>query len=95
MAVLARSLAEALPRWAEPASTWQTLAACRGIDVAVFFPPHAGSYTEARAICGRCSVVDECRQMADRAEADVPAAHVAGMFAGETPSERIARRRYG
>lgn len=67
------------------------LAACRGMDLDVFYPDV--SYAQARMVCSSCLVVDACRRMADRAESGLPAGAIFGMFAGETPAERVARRR--
>ena len=57
------------------AGSWQLRAACRGEDSAFFFAP---SYFEkrrekdareavAKAICGHCPVLDDCREYALRA----------------------------
>ena len=49
---------------------WKQLAACRGMDSAIFFPePKPGAqrvggapYREAAAVCARCRVIDACRE---------------------------------
>ncbi len=51
---------------------WQVRAACRGPQAAVFFPPPSFERKEekleregrAKAICGECSVVYDCREYA-------------------------------
>ena len=40
---------------------WHAQAACREVrDPDIFFPKRGGSSKEARAICTRCPVLDEC-----------------------------------
>ena len=51
---------------------WQDKAACRGPQADVFYPPprtepraeRAEREARAKAICGRCSVIDECLEHA-------------------------------
>ena len=48
---------------------WRELSACRDSDPEVFFPigttgPAVGHIEKARAICGACSVGEECLQYA-------------------------------
>ena len=47
---------------------WQREAACRGLGAsesrALFFPTRGESVDEARAICERCPVADECLDFA-------------------------------
>jgi Transcription factor WhiB len=84
--------------WQEPpeivlaVQEWRWEAACLGADVEVFFPDGA-SYAAARAICARCPVIEDCRRACDRAEGK--AVPVFGFYAGESPTERVARRRAG
>ena len=48
--------------------TWQRHAACRGLgseeSQAIFFPTKGESIAEAKAICGRCPVREECLEFA-------------------------------
>jgi WhiB family redox-sensing transcriptional regulator len=45
------------------AEPWRARAHCHGLSLDVFFDPR---YVElALEVCGRCSVVDECRRFAD------------------------------
>lgn len=39
---------------------WQELAACHGLDTALFFPGQGESVDEARAVCSGCVVRSEC-----------------------------------
>lgn len=77
---------------------WQERAACIGEPISTFFPVKAGTddvepadyYIAARRICARCPVLEQCREWNDRVELGPP---IHGMYAGETPKERSARRR--
>lgn len=78
---------------------WASRAACAGVDPELFFPD-AGQgqirdYTRARAICSRCPVLTDCRDWNDRMERGKSwtALRECGMYHGETPWERIKRRR--
>jgi hypothetical protein len=73
---------------------WQEQAACQGVDTEVFFPPYRTrtAYDEARAICAECPVLSTCRETNDAQENNGEPLHIFGMFAGETPDERINRR---
>lgn len=41
-------------------SDWQTHAACRGLDPAIFFSPDDDASGVARAVCSICPVRSEC-----------------------------------
>lgn len=41
-------------------SAWQTVAACRGMDPAIFFSPDDDASGVARAVCSICPVQAEC-----------------------------------
>lgn len=45
-------------------SAWRDLAACRGLDPAVFHPEIGQRATEAKAVCATCPVTAECLQAA-------------------------------
>ena len=45
---------------------WAKQGNCRGGDADLFFPGRGGSTRAARAICGECPVVAECRDYAVR-----------------------------
>lgn len=72
---------------------WQAVALCRGLDVNVFF--HANNERgvkrvqraeNAKAICRRCPVIEQCRQHALRCEPY-------GVWGGMTADEREEARR--
>jgi WhiB family redox-sensing transcriptional regulator len=44
----------------EPEPTWQDKGLCAQTDPEAFFPEKGGSTREAKKICGRCEVKDEC-----------------------------------
>jgi hypothetical protein len=72
---------------------WQEQAACRPpVDPEIFFPEKGGSYAEALKICKRCPVLDQCRRWTDRVEGNRWVHGLFGMYGGETPGERVARR---
>jgi WhiB family redox-sensing transcriptional regulator len=68
--------------------TWQTLAACRGLDVNLFFNEHGGHGVndEAARTCATCPVRNACLDHALRYEEY-------GYFAGTTRKTRRALRR--
>jgi WhiB family redox-sensing transcriptional regulator len=69
---------------------FQALAACKGMDPALFFVGHgADSYDEARAICAECAVSEACLAYA------LADSELHGMWGGTTPRERRAMRRAG
>jgi WhiB family redox-sensing transcriptional regulator len=43
---------------------WRRRAACKGADVALFFPNTGESVAEARAVCTRCPMKAECLEFA-------------------------------
>jgi hypothetical protein len=67
---------------------WQAFAACLGLPTGQFFRP--SEYESALKVCHDCLVVSECRVLCDRMEVNETA--TIGVFAGETPEMRIARR---
>lgn len=77
---------------AEPATTWQTQAACLSEDADLFFPdgttgPWLLVIEQARAVCHRCPVADACLTFAlDIGTTD-------GIFGGLTHTERANYRR--
>ncbi len=44
--------------------SWYDQAACRGMDVSLFFPDHGVRSRTARATCATCPVAGECLDMA-------------------------------
>ncbi|MGW0946207.1 WhiB family transcriptional regulator [Streptomyces sp. NPDC002623] len=71
---------------------WRERAACLRVDPDLFFPvghtgPALDQIDEAKAVCGRCPVMEQCRDWA------VEAGQVEGIWGGMTESERRALRR--
>lgn len=68
---------------------WRQQAACAGMDVNLFFPVgefrgvHAVQVEEAKRVCRRCSVRDECLESA------LESREKYGVFGGLTPAERL------
>jgi WhiB family redox-sensing transcriptional regulator len=70
---------------------WWRAAACRGMDLELFFPPEGDPERAARAkrVCAACPVQPECL----RAELAVPVGqHPGGIVGGLTQRERVALR---
>lgn len=61
---------------------WRLLAACRGVDPAVFFPERGDSFTrrEAQRLCGVCPVRNLCLEES--------LGEVEGFWGGTSPKER-------
>lgn len=71
-------------------SKWAHLAACRGENIQVFFEEKGGgkyAYRQAREICGKCPVIQDCFNYIMSIESD-PAVCRYGMYAGMTPAQR-------
>jgi WhiB family transcriptional regulator, redox-sensing transcriptional regulator len=82
--------APSIARTAE-AETWQLSARCRGADSATFFHPDGERgrsrrqrECEAKRLCARCSVVDQCRDYSLRFREPY------GVWGGLTEGERLA-----
>lgn len=45
----------------EPAGDWIHEGACIGVDPELFFPGRTESGNRAKAVCGACPVMDQCR----------------------------------
>lgn len=74
---------------------WWRLAACKGMDVAVFFPPRGGDHRPANEVCARCPVSEECLLFAlseERSAADHKS-HVYGIRGGASAKARIRMAR--
>jgi WhiB family redox-sensing transcriptional regulator len=66
---------------------WRLLAACRGVDPAVFFPVRGDSFTrrEAQRLCSTCPVRKKClSEHLDELE---------GFWGGTSPNERRRLRK--
>lgn len=70
---------------------WRERAACAGHDTAAFFDLSRAD--EAIAVCATCPVIAACRATADHFERGLWPTWLAGVWAGERPSERLRRRR--
>ena len=69
-------------------------ALCLSMEPDAFYPEVGGDpHTIARvkAVCRRCPAIDACRDLADATETEHASVH--GIWGGESPRERIARRR--
>lgn len=55
---------------------WQQEAACRGMDVSLFFPEQGEKSTAAKRVCAACPVAAQCREFAGQF-------HTYGVFGGE------------
>lgn len=70
----------------EPKHVWQDDAACLEIGDYLFFPEKGKSYDEARKICKRCDVREQCLAYALATEPYAESRQ--GMFGGLSPDER-------
>ncbi|MFE7837003.1 WhiB family transcriptional regulator [Streptomyces sp. NPDC057474] len=73
---------------------WRERAVCLRVDPDLFFPIGVSGLTlaqvdEAKGVCGRCPVVEQCLDWAMRV------GQVEGIWGGTTESERRAMRRRG
>ena len=67
---------------------WRSLAACRDMDVDLFFPTTGGNAKAAKAVCATCPVTASCAAYA-RSE------HIrSGIWGGQSLDERQRTRRY-
>ena len=71
---------------------WMDDAACLDRSE-LFFRPNTRDELRARALCAECSVIEQCRDWADEIEERDDARELLGIYAGESPAERAARRR--
>jgi WhiB family transcriptional regulator, redox-sensing transcriptional regulator len=62
---------------------WWDSAACRGLDLAAWFPNRGDATKAAKAICASCPVREDCLEFALAAPESL-----AGIFAGTTPRDR-------
>jgi WhiB family redox-sensing transcriptional regulator len=73
---------------------WRHLAACRDEDPELFFPigttgPAVRQVEDAKAVCRRCDVIDDCLSWALESGQD------AGVWGGLAEEERFALKRHG
>lgn len=73
--------------------SWVSRAACRDMDTELFYPTRGESVREAKAVCARCPVIEECLEWA------LAVPEKFGIFGGLSALERRqmrrARRRLG
>ena len=64
---------------------WVDVAACKGLDPAIFYPPTDEDADQAKAICAECPVREPCLELREKN----------GVWGGATERERlrIIRRR--
>ena len=67
---------------------WMDDARCKGMDAAIFFLERGETPNEARAVCSRCPVAEQCRQYA---RSGPWGRH--GVWGGETERQRYPRKR--
>lgn len=65
---------------------WRTAALCREVDPEIFYPPPGLQPREAKAICGRCPALDDCRAFA------LDTGEVWGVWGGMSEAERAKVR---
>jgi len=82
----ARPPQRSLPAPERFATRWRELAACRGIDLGVFFPERGASAGPARQVCAACPVRQPCLDYA------VTNRITSGVWGGLTERERRALR---
>jgi hypothetical protein len=77
------------------AKGWRALASCFGLPTDYFFD--ATNTAAAKEVCAICPVRQECRDECDEMEERLSDQykHNYGIYGGETPNERKARRRNG
>jgi hypothetical protein len=69
---------------------WQDRAECRGLTTNLFFPENPNQTREARQVCARCSVREDCLSRALNFD---PSEDRAGVFGATTPRQRRQLRR--
>jgi WhiB family redox-sensing transcriptional regulator len=69
--------------------SWRLRGACRGLDPEIFFPVSEEDATEPKAICGTCTVQQQCLEFA------LASRESEGIWGGATEKERrrILRQR--
>ena len=67
--------------------SWGREAACRGMDVGLFFPSPGARQDDVKAICGACPVRVEC------AEHALARTRLSGFWGGLSERQRVQERR--
>lgn len=76
------------------ALAWAEDAACKGFDLDLFFSDAARNVQEAKQVCGRCPVREECLDEALRAE-DGSRYGISGGLTAEERTELVGRPKTG
>lgn len=98
--------APSAPKWSPTIPEWTKDALCpryysEGIDYWYAYEHFPALRDEAKEICGRCPVLEQCRNYGDEVESSgvdgngvlqFPEDKLFGILAGETPTERRRRR---
>lgn len=71
---------------------WMEFALCAQTDPDLFHIEEGGSYREAAKICAGCPVSRECITFASTVEGDAAHNSRFGLFGGEAPRARAARK---
>ncbi len=71
----------------EPRPAWYDEAACRGVDPALFHPARGDSTREAKAVCERCPISEQCLEYA------LANVEKFGIWGGKSERERRIIRR--
>lgn len=87
-----RSTAAAPARFPQELPDGPAEALCAQVDPEAFFPPKGSASAAAKAICGRCELLDPCRQYAltARVTGGYP---VSGIWGGTSEADRTRLRR--
>lgn len=73
--------------WLNAKEPWQEQAACLGMDPDIFFPKQGESTQEAKAVCRRCPVKEECLELCLSRE------EKGGIWGGTSQKERKPMRK--
>jgi WhiB family redox-sensing transcriptional regulator len=68
---------------------WMEQARCAQVDPELWHPDGSGSsYNDAKQVCARCPVKQQCADFADRTEGGLAHSHRHGLWAGQLPRAR-------
>lgn len=72
---------------------WMEDARCAQVDPDLWHVDLGNSYTDAQRICSRCPVQRQCADYSARVEGDASKRDRHGLWAGQAPQHRAARRK--
>lgn len=75
------------PGWSLEPPSWQQNALCLQVDGDLFFAEEGGTVVDAKGVCRRCPVRQECLTFAMEAEAAATCSRF-GVYEGMSPTER-------